>query len=151
MSEIERNRKKRAKTGGRQKGTPNRITFDLRQALRDLADGYAPRVRGWLDQAAEKDPAEATRLWLALLRFVTPQLAAAAIADITPKSAKGRLLEMTDEELIQEIINFPEAAKLARDGVKTMDELLVRMASPKALAPVVGAPHTVPDDDELLR
>jgi hypothetical protein len=37
-----------------------------------------------IDGVAEKDPAEALKLSLALLRFVTPTLQAAAIADITP-------------------------------------------------------------------
>lgn len=139
--------RKRQKTGGRQKGTLNRVTADIRQALRDLAEGNADSVQGWLDRVAETDPAEAMRLWLALLRFVTPTLAAAAIADITPKSDKERVMEMTDEEIMREIINSPEAAKLAREGVKTRDELLIRMATPKALpAPVVKLPN-----DELLR
>ena len=128
---------KRPKTGGRQKGTLNRITADIRQALRDLAEGNAHRVQESLDRVMETDPAEFVRLWLSLLRFVTPQLQATAIADLTPKSTKQRLAEMTDEQLMREIINSPEAAKLAHEGVKTMDELLLR---------IVEQPN-----DELLR
>jgi hypothetical protein len=147
MSKVVPNRGQRPKTGGRRKGTPNRITLDIRQALRDLADGYAPRVQGWLDRVAVTDPAEATRLWLAVCRFVTPVLSAAAIADITPKSAKDRVLEMTDAELMREIINSPEAAKLAREGVKTMDDLLLRITTPEAV-PALAAKFS---NDELVR
>jgi hypothetical protein len=135
MSEIVPFREKRPKTGGRQKGTPNRVTLDIRQALRDLADGYAPSVQGWLERVAESDPAEATRLWLALLRFVTPTLAAATIADMTPKSAKQRVLDMTDEELWRAITNSPE------------QELPLHIAASE----VTTALPVAASDDELLR
>jgi len=98
---------------------------------------------------AATDPAEATRLWLALLRYVTPTLAAAAFADITPKSGKDRALEMTDEELMQVIINSPEAVKLAHEGIKTMDELVRRIAMPATVT--LPARTAEPLEDELLR
>jgi len=105
MPEIGPYRGRRQKTGGRQKGTPNRITLDLRQALRDLADANANRVQEWLDRVAESDPAEAMRLWLALLRFVTPTLQAAAIADMTRQAEpRHRLAELTDGELMAIIL-----------------------------------------------
>jgi len=100
--------RKRLKTGGRQSGTPNRVSADLRQALKQLAEGNADRVQEWLDRVAETDPAEALRLWLALLRFVTPTLQAAAIADLTwPKSVQEQLTAMTNAELMAVI--RPEA------------------------------------------
>jgi hypothetical protein len=108
MSEVVINRK-REKTGGRQKGTPNRITLDIRAALRDLADNNSDRVQSWLDRVAETDPAAAVRLWLALLRFVTPTLQAAAIADITRSTSKqAQLNAMTNEELMAVILSDPE-------------------------------------------
>ena len=58
------------------------------------------RVQSWLDSLAEKDAAEALRLWLALLRYVTPTLQAAAIADLTPRSRTERLASMTNGELM---------------------------------------------------
>jgi hypothetical protein len=76
-------------------------------------------------------------------------LAAAAITDVTPKSTTDRALEMKDEELMREIINSPGSRKARARGVKTMDELLLRIATPKALpAPVVEPPG---DDQDLLR
>ena len=44
------------KTGGRLKGTPNRVTMNVREALSQLANGMAPRVEGWLTQVADVDP-----------------------------------------------------------------------------------------------
>jgi len=73
--------------------------------LRDLAEGNSHRVQEWFDRVAETDPAEAARLWLALLRFVTPTLQAAAIADLTPpnstKDMQKHLCQFTDDELMQ--------------------------------------------------
>lgn len=114
MAEVVTNRPKRPKYGGRQQGTPNRVTVDIRRAIRDLAEGYAPRVHEWLDRVAETDPGEATRLWLALLRFVTPTLAAAAIADVTPKSVHERAAMLSDDELMQIILAHKPA--IARSG-----------------------------------
>lgn len=121
---------KRAKTGGRQKGTPNHVTRDIRASLRDLAEGNAHRVQTWLDRVAEDDPAEATRLWLSLVRFVTPTLAAAAISDITPKSINHQMATMSDAELLAIIHNTP-------------------MPSQRESTPILAEPDT--DGQELLR
>jgi hypothetical protein len=159
MSEVVANRQKRLKTGGRRKGTPNVVTRDVRGALRDLAEGNAPRVQEWLDRVAEADPAEATRLWLALIRYVTPTLAAAAIADITPKPDKDRVVEMTDEELIQVIVQSAEAAELVKQGVRTEEELLlglIRGPRPRANslakpAEMAESQVSATEDEGLLR
>jgi hypothetical protein len=119
------------KTGGRAKGTPNKVTRDIRAALRDLAEGNSHRAQEWLDQVAVTDPAEALRLWLALLRYVTPTLQAAAIADFTPKRVSEHLTKLSDEQLLEVIVQSPQAAELVRQGVKTSDELLLRLAAPE--------------------
>jgi hypothetical protein len=82
-----------------------------------------------------------------LRELVTPTLQAAAIADVTPKSMSHRLAAMSDEELMEAIVQSAEAAELVRQGVKTKDELVRRLAAP---APVV-LPKPNPEDDELLR
>lgn len=110
LPEIDPGRWKRAKTGGRQKGTPNKVTRSIREALRDLAEGNADRVQAWLDRVAETDAAEAIRLWLALLRFVTPTLQAAAIADITPKRSREQLAELSEQELLAIVHGAPTLA-----------------------------------------
>lgn len=110
--------RKRSKTGGRQKGTLNRATADIRQALRDLAEGNAHRVQEWLDRVAQTEPAEALRLWLALLRFVTPTLQAAAYADMTPpqtaKGAQEQLYKLTTKELMQIALGSPQGTGIRR-------------------------------------
>jgi hypothetical protein len=67
-------------------------------------------VQEWLDRVAENDPAEAVRLWVALLRFVTPTLQAASITDVTRStSVQAQLCAMTDAELDLIIQSDPEA------------------------------------------
>jgi hypothetical protein len=82
---------------GRPSGSPNKVTRDIRAALRDLAENNHAKVQGWLDSVAATDPAEALRLYLALLRYVTPTLAAVAGPPITllPKPVR----ELTWNEL----------------------------------------------------
>jgi hypothetical protein len=103
---------------GRPKGAINKITRDIRAVIRDLAEGNAHRVQEWFDRVAETDPAEAARLWLVLLRFVTPTLQAAAIADLTPphsmKDMQKRLCEFTDDQLMQIIANNREGKAVLR-------------------------------------
>jgi hypothetical protein len=139
---------KRVKTGGRAKGTPNRITADVRSALRDLAENNASRVQTWLDAVAEENPAEALRLYLALARFVVPVLSAAAIADITPKSPREQLARLSSDELMAIIVNSPEAARLVvHGGVRTRRDLIRRVAG----APAPALPQADPTDEELLK
>ena len=137
---------------GRPPGSPNKITRDIRVALRDLAEGNANSVQDWLNEVAKKNPAEAVRLWLDLLKYVVPTLTAAAFANVTPlkETPEDRLVNMTDEELLEALVNSPTAAKIARDGAKSMDELLLRIATPKALpVPEAQLPECA-SDDELL-
>lgn len=139
MTEIVASRPRRPKHGGRQKGTPNRITVDLRRALRDLADANASRVQEWLDRVAESDPAEAIRLWLSLLRFVTPTLQAAAIADITRQAVPAqRLASLSDDELMAMILQ-------TRPPVSRLEH-----AQPVTALPKLSESETS-ETDELLR
>jgi hypothetical protein len=134
------NKPKKPKTGGRQKGVPNRVTREVREALRDLADGNADRVQEWLDRVAEDDPAEAIRLYLGLCRYVVPVLSAAAVADITPKPAREELAALSDRELLELVAGSPEAIEIYRKG----------MAMPIA-APDRYLPKPDPTDKEILK
>jgi hypothetical protein len=138
---------KRVKTGGRAKGTPNRVTRSVRDALKELAESNVERVAEWLDAVARESPAEALRLYLALIRYVVPTLSAAAIADITPRSSREQLAKMSSDELMEIVLNSPQAAKLVLEGkVKTKSELIRGVTG----APVPALPKPDPTDDEEL-
>jgi len=135
------------KTGGRQKGTANLVTRDIRATLRDLAEGNAVRVQAWFDAVAAKDPGEALKIWLALLRFVTPTLQAAAISDVTPKSISHRLAAMSDGELLEAIAQSPKRSAPIKQGVTMRDELSHRTTAPETVPPPIANLSA----DELLR
>lgn len=51
--------------GGRQKGTPNKVTVEVKEALAAAFEGIGgvPRLQAW----AEKDPGEFYKLWVKTL------------------------------------------------------------------------------------
>ena len=63
------------KTGGRQKGTPNKSTTEVREAIAVFAKGNINRFQGWLDNVADDDPGKAADLFLKVLEYHIPKLA----------------------------------------------------------------------------
>jgi hypothetical protein len=64
---------KREKTGGREKGTPNKLTMKAKEAITAFINDTSPEVVGlWRDVAAE-DPEAAIRLWTNLAEYVIPK------------------------------------------------------------------------------
>ena len=59
---------------GRPKGVPNKVTTEIRSALKDLADNNLEKVQGWLNSIAEEDPKGALSMYLQLLEYVQPKL-----------------------------------------------------------------------------
>lgn len=62
------------KKGGRQKGTPNKATADVRAAVALLAQGNIAEVERWLQQGAKSDPLGAVRAFVQLLEYHIPKL-----------------------------------------------------------------------------
>lgn len=79
MSTVEPTRK-REKTGGRTKGTPNKVNREFRETVRKLLDDNAENVGVWITQVAEghgenkADPAKALDLLAKLAEFAAPKL-----------------------------------------------------------------------------
>lgn len=66
---------KGAKTGGRQKGVPNKATKTAREAIAAMMELAAPKMAGWLEQVAAEDPAKAFDLALKAAEYHIPKLA----------------------------------------------------------------------------
>jgi len=66
---------KRPRIGGRQKGTPNKITNEAREAIAMFVDNNAHRLEGWLEQVAEKNPEKAFQLFQSVIEYHIPKLA----------------------------------------------------------------------------
>jgi hypothetical protein len=79
VSTVEATRK-REKTGGRTKGTPNKVNREFRETVRKLLDDNAKNVGVWITQVAEghgenkADPAKALDLLAKLAEFAAPKL-----------------------------------------------------------------------------
>jgi len=64
------------KTGGRKKGTPNKLTRNARQAIGLLLDGQSHKLPKWLEAIRKNDgPRAAMDCYTRLLEFHVPKLA----------------------------------------------------------------------------
>ena len=64
------------KYGGRKKGTPNKLTNELREAFTELLGSNIGRVQELFDKVAENNPQKALELLLKLSEFAIPKLRA---------------------------------------------------------------------------
>lgn len=59
---------------GRPKGTPNKITEEIRRTIHAALEDSAPDVAGWLRRLGEEDPKGALQVYAALAEFALPKL-----------------------------------------------------------------------------
>lgn len=59
---------------GRPKGSPNKVTQDVREAFKNLLELNTTNMIAWMEQVAADDPAKALTLCIALGEFVVPKL-----------------------------------------------------------------------------
>lgn len=64
---------------GRPKGTPNKATETIRNAIATFAEGNVAEVQKLWQRVAEKDPDKALDLYVKLAEFVLPKLSRATI------------------------------------------------------------------------
>jgi len=77
------------KTGGRQPGSSNKVTIELKTAWKDFTDQNFPKLQGWLDSVAKEDPAEAFKLYLSMSERIIGKVTASQI-DLT---SNGKTLQ----------------------------------------------------------
>jgi hypothetical protein len=60
---------------GRPKGSPNKSTAAVREAIAKMAEMNAPRFALWLDEVAQKSPEKACDIYLRAIEYHIPKLA----------------------------------------------------------------------------
>lgn len=72
---------KGAKYGGRQKGSQNLITKDIRLAFKNLVENNTDNMIEWLDRIAITDPDKAIRIVMDMAEYNIPKLARTEIVE----------------------------------------------------------------------
>ncbi len=91
------------KTGGRLRGTPNKVSAQMRKRITRVLDAIDIESELQMLNAHER-----VKLWLALIEFVTPKMEREKIAEPQTTEAKfnilpiGTYFEMVDARLKQE-------------------------------------------------
>jgi hypothetical protein len=60
--------------GGRPKGSLNKATLDVRNALRLIAERHVGNLNGWVQRISKKDPARAADLVLRMFEYFIPKV-----------------------------------------------------------------------------
>lgn len=85
------------KTGGRQKGTPNKVTSDIRQAYRQIIEDNLPNVDKWLKKIAEDRPERALMFIIRLSDYVIPKMQSIQFTDDFDNMSDDQLDRIIDE------------------------------------------------------
>ena len=86
------------KTGGRQKGTPNKATRAAREAIATFVDGNSDRLQRWLDEIEEQEgPHAAFKAFTDLLEFHVPKLTRSEVKASVGVSHEDALDELDDQ------------------------------------------------------
>ena len=86
--------KGKEKTGGKKKGTPNKVTTEIKEAYKMLIEANIPNLTLWLERVAEEDPKEALKYLASLSEYVVPKLARTEIqADVEVTTLKQLIIE----------------------------------------------------------
>lgn len=60
---------------GRPRGSPNKATAAVREAIAQFAEQNVGKLQGWLDRVAQRDPAKVAELFVRVLEYHISKLA----------------------------------------------------------------------------
>lgn len=92
------------KFGGRKKGTPNKLTTDIREAYKQILVNNLSNIDRWLNETAKKSPDKALQLMIRISEFVVPKL-----QNTTLTSEFDRMSDEQVELLINKILENEKA------------------------------------------
>lgn len=89
------------KTGGREPGTCNIITKEIRESFQNLVEQNLSEIQNWITSTAKKDPVKAVELILKLSEFCLPKLKAIEFkipekpeVQLTPEQRKTEIAKL---------------------------------------------------------
>lgn len=94
------------KFGGRKKGTPNKVSKDIRNAFKLLIENNLENLSIWLKWIARENPEKAFDIIIKLSEYVTPKLnrteykEQTSIEDLiklSPEERKKRIIELKNK------------------------------------------------------
>jgi len=104
----------KTKTGGRQKGTPNKVTTDLRSILSELVSDELEHLQSHIHEMPDE---QRTQILLKLLPYVTPKTQAITYTEDKPiRPILMRILEpgedidedtRAENDFVVQIVNAP--------------------------------------------
>lgn len=90
------------KTGGREKGTPNRITSEIREEFKIFLHYASPKIQELWERLIEDNPKEALNVIKDYAEFVLPKLAREEVTQETV-NFDGHKLHIEDKELLEKL------------------------------------------------
>jgi len=87
----------RIKTGGRKKGSTNKVTRDVREAIAVFAQENVEKMSEWLNQI--DDPAKRLDLYLRALEYHVPKLSRAEVSANVTVTAVEALKELNEQSV----------------------------------------------------
>ena len=94
------------KVGGKQKGTLNHTTRDIKEAYKQLIERNLDNLTGWLEIIAEKDPKKAIRILSDLSEYVVPKLAR---TDVT-----------SGDKPLKSILNITVSSEVSKQAIEKL-------------------------------
>lgn len=86
------------KKGGRAKGTLNKATVKLTDAITDLVEGNIDKVSDWIEEVAKTDPHKACMIVINLLEYKAPKLARTELVGNDKKPLSIEITKTYDKE-----------------------------------------------------
>lgn len=125
---------------GRKRGTPNKVTLEVREAFRVLLESNAENMQSWLERTAARSPAKALAIIAQLAEYVTPRLQRAevrATRDDTADLAAARLGQ-SGVTAVEAAAAYRQILELDGDNASAREVIVAAASQERARAVIEG-------------
>lgn len=86
------------KSGGREAGTPNKTTVEIKQAFKELVEGNLDKISAWMERVAVKEPDKALEFMFKFAQFTVPLLNRTTIDGDASKTTINVTIKKKDDK-----------------------------------------------------